>query len=66
MALGCGVFVAAGDAGGRSKSTDLVGEGNGRFAGFRVLELSFALRFPISFGVVTSGEAAVFVFALTV
>ena len=64
VALGCGGLVAAGVGGGNSKSTDRVGEGKGRFEGFFVFELSFALSLiftpPISLGLsLTSGDVEV-------
>ena len=64
MGFGSGGFVAAGVGPGSSGSTDRVGEGNGKFAGFPVLEFSFTLSLgvapPISFGLtLTSGETAV-------
>ena len=64
MGFGSGGFVAAGDGPGSSRSTDRVGEGNGKFAGFLVLEFSFTLSLgvapPISFGLaLASGETVV-------
>jgi len=70
VGFGSAGFVALGVGGGASESTDLVGEGNGRFEGFLVFEFSFALslalRFtpPMSFGLsLTSGATEVFVLA---
>ena len=70
MGFACGGFVAIGEGSGGSASTDLVGEGNGRFDGFLVFEFSFtlslALRFtPVPFGLsLTSGKTKVFVLVL--
>jgi hypothetical protein len=52
VGLGNGGFVAAGVAGGSSKSTDRVGEGNGSFF---VFEFSFALSLALRFTLPTSG-----------
>jgi hypothetical protein len=69
VAFGSAGFVAWGDGGGGSASTDRVGEGNGKFEGFLVFEfaLSLALRFtpPVSPGLsLTSGETEGFVLVL--
>lgn len=49
MAFGSAGFVAWGDGGGGSTSTDRVGEGNGKFEGFLVFEFSFALSLELRF-----------------
>ena len=71
VGFACGGFVAIGEGSGGSASTDLVGEGNGRFDGFLVFEFSFTLSLALiftpllSFGLpLTSGESEVFVLVL--
>ncbi len=74
LGFGSGGLVAVGDGCGGSISTNRVGEGKGKVAGFFVFEFSFvlslALRFmpPISPGLsLVAGEAEVFalMFVLT-
>ena len=63
--FGRGGFVAAGEGNGGATSTDFVGEGRGRVAGFPLFEFSLAFWFapPRSIGVsLAVGDAETFAF----